>query len=357
MTELEAMQHALALAWKGWGQVHPNPMVGAVVLQDGVPVAEAYHAEFGGAHAERRAIEAAGARAREATVVVTLEPCTHRGKQPPCVEALVSAGVRRVVAATRDPNPIARGGADALRSAGIDVELGLLGDAAQRQNAAFFHRFGSNRRPWVALKLATSLDFRIADARGRSQWISGSEARAFVHELRAGFDAIAVGARTAALDDPSLTARGAVLPRIPPRRVLFAGSAALPDTLEVFRTARDVPTTVVAPSTSVEAYRERLLSAGVDCLAASTPEEALEELWSEGVSSMLVEGGAKLAGSLLARGLVDRFYWIQAPVWLGGLSTPAVSGWDIATLESAERWKVIDQRRLGADALLTLDRT
>jgi len=356
MTELEAMQHALSLAWKGWGRVHPNPMVGAVVLQDSNPVAEACHAEFGEAHAERRAIEAAGARARGATVVVTLEPCTHHGKQPPCVDALISAGVRRVVIATEDPNPIARGGADALRRAGIEVELGLLGEAAKRQNAAFFHRFGGNRRPWVALKLATSLDNRIADARGRSRWISGPEAREFVHELRAGFEAIGVGARTAALDDPALTARGSIVPRIAARRVIFAGGAALAESLQVFRTARDIPTTVIVPPASVDACRERLLGAGVDCLAASNAEEALEALWSEGVASVLIEGGGTLAGSLLAAGLVDRFYWIQAPLWLGGLGTPAVSGWHIPTLDAAERWTVIDQRRLGADSLLVLDR-
>ena len=356
MTELEAMQHALALAWKGWGRVHPNPMVGAVVLQDSLPVAEGYHAEFGGAHAERVAIESAGARAQGATVVVTLEPCTHRGKQPPCVEALIAAGVRRVVAAAGDPNPIARGGADALRQAGIEVEIGLLGDAARRQNAAFFHRFGGNRRPWVALKLATSIDFRIADAGGRSQWVSGAEARAFTHGLRAGFEAIAVGGRTAMLDDPALTARGAVPPRVPSRRVIFAGHDPVPDTLQLVRTAKDIPTTVVVPLAAADGCRERLLESGVDCLPSDTPAEALEALWGEGVVSVLVEGGGKLAGSLLAAGLVDRFYWIQAPLWLGSHGTPAVSGWDVASLDSAERWTVVDHRRLGADALLVLDR-
>jgi diaminohydroxyphosphoribosylaminopyrimidine deaminase/5-amino-6-(5-phosphoribosylamino)uracil reductase len=331
-------------------------MVGAVVLQDSLPVAEAYHAEFGGSHAERLAIESAGARARGATVVVTLEPCAHRGKQPPCVDALIAAGVRRVVAAAGDPNPIARGGADVLRQAGIDVEIGLLAAAARRQNAAFFHRFGRNQRPWVALKLATSLDFRIADAGGRSQWISGPEARAFVHDLRAGFEAIAVGGRTASLDDPSLTARGTVPPRLPSRRVIFAGHAPVPDTLQLVRSAHDVPTTVVVPLVSADACRERLMDSGVECLPAESPAEALEALWGEGVVSVLVEGGGKLAGSLLAAGLVDRFYWIQAPLWLGSRGTPAVSGWDVASLESAERWTVVDQRRLGEDALLVLDR-
>jgi diaminohydroxyphosphoribosylaminopyrimidine deaminase/5-amino-6-(5-phosphoribosylamino)uracil reductase len=356
MTELEAMQHALALAWKGWGRVHPNPMVGAVILQDSLPVAEGYHAEFGGVHAERSALAAASVQARGATVVVTLEPCMHRGKQPPCVEALIDAEVRRVVIAAADPNPIARGGAGALRSAGIDVEIGVLADAARRQNAAFFHRFSGNQRPWVALKLATSIDFRIADAEGKSKWISGPESRAFVHELRTGFEAIAVGGRTATRDDPSLTARGTVAPRAPSRRVIFAGRAPVPETLRLVRTAGEIRTTVIAPPAAADACRDRLGTAGIDCLAASSPAEGLEALWSEGVASVLVEGGGRLAGSLLAAGLVDRFYWIQAPIWLGGRGVPAVTGWDVATLDAAERWTVIDQRRLGDDALLVLDR-
>lgn len=351
------MQHALALAWKGWGRVHPNPMVGAVVLADGAPVAEGVHAEFGGPHAERAALAAAGQRARGATVVVTLEPCAHQGKQPPCVEALLEAGVRRVVAAARDPNPEARGGALALRRAGVEVELGLLEAEARRQNAAFFHRFSGEHRPWVALKLATSIDFRIADASGRSRWISGEAAREFVQHLRAGFDAIAVGARTAETDDPSLTVRGAVVPRAAPRRIVFAGTAPLPETLEVFRTARDVATTVVAaPGPESAASSARLAALGVEQLQAETLPGALAALHDAGVQSLLVEGGGRLAGALLAEGLVDRFYWVQAPLWLGSRGTPAVSGWDVATLDAAERWTTVERRALGDDTLLVLDR-
>ncbi len=351
------MQHALTLAWKGWGRVHPNPMVGAVVLDGDVPVTEGYHAEFGGPHAERVALDAAGPAARGATVIVTLEPCAHQGKQPPCVEALIRAGVRRVVAAVPDPNPDAAGGAQALRGAGIEVELGLLEAEARRQNAAFFHRHSGADRPWVALKLATSIDFRIADASGRSRWISSEAARVFVHELRAGFDAIAVGARTAEVDDPSLTVRGAIAPRVPPRRVVFGGSAPLPETLEVFRNAREVGTTVVtAPGPEAGARAARLAARGVDHLEADTLSEALAALRSQGVGSVLVEGGGRLSGALLAEGLVDRFYWIQAPVWLGSRGAPAVSGWDVATLDLAERWIAVERRALGEDTLLVLDR-
>src|SRR6187551_2595046 len=240
------MQHALDLAWRGWGRVHPNPLVGAVVLDGGEAVGEGWHAEYGAQHAEPIALAAAGARARGATLVVTLEPCAHQGQQPPCVDAILRAGIRRVVAALPDPNPVAAGGAARLREAGIPVELGPERDAAEAQNAAFLHSLSNPERPFVALKLATSLDGRIADFEGRSRWISGSEARGYVHWLRAGFDAIGVGGRTARADDPSLTVRGAVTPRVPPGRVIFDAAADLPGSLGLVRSASEVPTFVVA---------------------------------------------------------------------------------------------------------------
>jgi diaminohydroxyphosphoribosylaminopyrimidine deaminase/5-amino-6-(5-phosphoribosylamino)uracil reductase len=216
MNEREAMARALDLAWRGWGRVQPNPLVGAVVLSNGELVAEGWHPEFGDRHAEAVALAGAGERARGATMVVTLEPCAHQGKQPPCTEAIIRSGIRRVVAAMSDPNPLAAGGSERLREAGVEVEVGPLGDAAAAQNAIFLHSIEDTHRPYVALKLATTLDGRIADGFGRSRWISGNEARDYVQWLRAGFDAIAVGGRTARLDDPSLTVRGSVQPRVPP---------------------------------------------------------------------------------------------------------------------------------------------
>src|SRR6266513_3544340 len=225
--EPDAMGRALELAWRGWGRVSPNPIVGAVVLRGNDIVAEGWHAEFGGPHAELNALHAAGDKARGATLVVTLEPCAHHGKTPPCTDAIRAAGVRRVVAAVRDPDVEARGGVEVLKRAGIETQIGLLAAEAAAQNAPFLFTRQQTDRPFVALKLATSIDGRIADAGGRSQWISGPEARDHVHWLRAGFDAIAVGGTTALMDNPQLTARG-LTPRKPPVRIVFDRRARLP---------------------------------------------------------------------------------------------------------------------------------
>ena len=351
------MARALELAWRGWGRVHPNPLVGAVVLAaDGRPVAEGWHAEYGGPHAEAAALAAAGGDARGATVVCTLEPCDHQGKQPPCTGALLAAGVRRVVAALPDPDPAAAGGGAHLRAAGVDVQLGLAGDQAAAQNAAFLHRHHDPSRPFIALKLATTIDGRIADANGHSRWLSGEPAREFVHWLRAGFDAVGVGGVTARSDDPMLTVRGPVEPRIPPRRVVFAADGDVPATLRLVRTARDLPTVAVV-SPAVPLHRlAHLEKAGVALVAAATPVAALGELRAMGIGSLLIEGGGRLAGALLASGLVDRYYWIQTPLWLGVGAIPAVAGLPTTALAEAQRWRVTDRRALGEDTLLVLDR-
>src|SRR5947208_6455427 len=205
--ERAAMERALDLARRGWGRVAPNPMVGAVILTGDSAVAEGYHAEYGGPHAEVVALEAAGERARGATLVLNLEPCAHHGKTPPCTDAILAAGVARVVAAIPDPDPQARGGAAVLRGRGVSVSIGLLAEAGAALNAPFLFAREQAERPFVALKLATSIDGRIADAAGSSRWVSGEAAREHVHWLRAGFDAIAVGGTTALRDDPQLTVR------------------------------------------------------------------------------------------------------------------------------------------------------
>ena len=356
MNEREGMARALDLAWRGWGRVQPNPLVGAVVLRDGELVGEGWHPEFGDRHAETVALAGAGERARGATIVVTLEPCAHQGKQPPCTEAIIRSGIRRVVAAIADPNPVAGGGSERLREAGIEVEVGPLSDVAAAQNAIFLHSFSSAARPYVALKLATTLNGRIADGFGRSRWISGIQGREYVQWLRAGFDAIAVGGRTARLDDPSLTARGSVQPRVIPKRVVFDSAADLGPQLTLVRTAKEIPTVVVVSPAAELARVKRLEGAGVTVLRSATLRDALQCLREMGIGSLLVEGGGQLAGALLTAGLVDRYYWLQAPVWLGDDAVPAISGLPARALDQAERWRVIERRALGEDTLLVIDR-
>ena len=218
------MRRALALAEGGWGQTAPNPMVGAVVVRDGTVVAEGWHEKFGEAHAEANALTRAGAAAKGATMYVTLEPCNHSGKTPPCADALVAAKIGRVVIATRDPGTNSGGGAEKLRAAGIEVEFGLLEAESRELNAPFFHSFLSDR-PWVTLKLALSIDGAIADSERGRAWLTNDQSQAEVHRIRAGVDAIAVGATTFATDHPRLTVRGPIQPRVAPARVVFDSDA------------------------------------------------------------------------------------------------------------------------------------
>ncbi len=356
MNDFEGMGRALELAWRGWGRVAPNPLVGAVLLQDGTNVGEGWHAEYGGPHAETVALAAAGERARGATLLVTLEPCAHTGKQPPCTEAIIAAGVRRVLAATVDPNPEASGGAAHLRAAGIEVDVGLRAEEAAAQSASFFHAYKGVARPFVALKLATTLDGRIADQSGRSRWISGAMARDYVHWLRAGFDAIGVGGHTARTDDASLTVRGEVQPRRAPQRVVFDRLGDLPADSALVRTASQIPTILVTTPLAPTARLVPLEAAGVIVQRPPTLAAGLQTLRMLGIGSLLVEGGGRLAGQLLAQGLVDRYYWIQSPLWLGETGVPAISGVPGNTLVEAERWHVVERRSLGEDTLLVVDR-
>ena len=344
------MRRALALAERGWGQTAPNPMVGAVVVRDGVVVGEGWHTRFGAAHAEVDALRAAGALAPGATLYVTLEPCNHHGKTPPCVDAIIEAGISRVVAAVRDPHHVASGGAERLRRNGIDVELGMEHDAAHELNAPFFHSVGSTRS-FVQLKLAMSIDAAIADHTRTQRWLTGREARREVHRMRAGADGIAVGIGTALADDPHLTVRDfEPAPRIPPARIVFDTSARLPLTSNLVRTARDARTVVVcwSPDPLHAAALER---AGVTLLHAQTLAEALVALRQMDIRSLLVEGGAALGGSLMQDALVDRLIIFRAPIVLGAGALPAFTGSMQASVSDAARWRVVSSRALGEDEL------
>ena len=339
------MRRALALARRGWGLTAPNPMVGAVVVHDGQVVGEGYHARYGEPHAEVMALAAAGERARGATLFVTLEPCNHQGKTPPCVDAVIAAGITRVVAAVADPNPVAAGGAARLRAAGITVEFGSERDAAVELNAAFFHAATSPKRPWVTLKLAVSVDNAIANASREPRWLTGDAARHYVHRLRAVNDAIAVGVGTALADDPALTVRHGRRPRQAPLRVVFDRKARLPETSQLVKTTRRIPTVVVAESPDVE-RRATLERRGVEVLVAQGLEAGLEALWNKGVRSLFVEGGAELSQALLAAGLVDRLIIFQAPVLLGPGALQAFTG-----PPPAERFRVVERREFGDDLM------
>lgn len=343
------MRRALTLAKKGWGQTAPNPMVGAVVVRDDVVVGEGYHARYGAPHAEVEALRAAGDRARGATVYVSLEPCNHFGKTPPCVDALIAAGVSRVVAATRDPSPDAGGGAERLRGAGIDVTFDVAAAAARELNAPFFHAFGSDR-PWVTLKLALSIDGAIADASRSPAWLTGKKARREVHHLRAGSDAVGVGLGTVRADNPELTVRDVPPPRVAPARVVFTRRGQLPLTSVLARTATETPTIVIAESVDL-AYARRLMTLGVEVLAATSLEEAMRALRQRSIRSLLVEGGAGITGALLGANLVDRLIIFQAPVLLGAGSLPGFENAPPSAASGARRYPVVRRLELDDDLM------
>src|SRR5690349_9849091 len=299
------MRRALALAQQGWGQTAPNPMVGAVVVRDGVVVGEGYHARYGEAHAEALALKAAGEKSRGATMYVTLEPCNHFGKQPPCTEAILQARIKRVVIATADPTALAGGGARHLADYGVEIKFGVEEVAALELNAPFFFAAKERKRPWVTLKLALSRNGKMNDPSGERRWISNEQSRAEVQRIRANVDAIAVGIGTVRADDPHLTARGTIRPRVPPMRVIFDHHGETPLDSNLVNSARDTPTVVFAhrpPVTRLAA----LHNAGVDVFEAENLRQALEALRGFGVEHLLVEGGARVASEFLREKLVDR---------------------------------------------------
>src|SRR5262245_30705334 len=319
------MLRALDLARRGMGCVEPNPMVGCVIVQGEEVVGEGWHQQFGGPHAEVHALAAAGERAKGATMYVTLEPCCHQGKTAPCCDAVIAAGLQRIVVAMRDPFPqVAGGGLKRLATAGIDVELGLHEAEAQSLNAPYLKRLATNQ-PWIIAKWAMTLDGKIATRAGHSKWITGAAARQVGHHLRGRVDAIIVGRKTAQLDDPLLTARpeGGSPPRLAVRIVLDS-MATLPNFSQIVRTAPKYPTIIVTGPDAPEKELRRLNAAGCEVLAFAPPShyerlvQLLEELGRRRMTNILIEGGASLLGSLFDAKLIDEAHVFVAPKLFGG---------------------------------------
>ncbi len=351
------MQRALELAARGRGSVEPNPMVGCVVVRGAEIIGEGWHRRFGGAHAEVEALAIAGARAEGATMVVTLEPCCHQGKTPPCTRAIIEARLRRVVVAQRDPfAEVAGRGIAEMESAGIEVEVGLLEAEARRLNAPYLKLLGTGR-PWVLAKWAMTLDGKIATRTGSSRWISGDESRKVVHALRGRVDAILVGRGTQARDDPLLTAR-------PPGprtavRVVVDSRASLASASRLVRTAGEAPVLVAAGPEATDADRRRLAEAGCEVLVFEAESRAarldalLAELGRRRMTNVLVEGGSQLLGSLLDADAIDEVHAFIAPKLVGGASAPSpVAGQGIAQIAQALPLDAPELEQLGPDLYL-----
>jgi diaminohydroxyphosphoribosylaminopyrimidine deaminase/5-amino-6-(5-phosphoribosylamino)uracil reductase len=349
------MRRALQLAELGRGRTSPNPLVGAVVLDAaGALVGEGYHERAGEPHAEVGALAQAGDRARGGTLVVTLEPCCHHGRTPPCSEAVIAAGIARVVLALRDPNPrVDGGGIKRLRAAGIEVIEGVLTAEARILNTPFLHRLATGR-PLGILKWAMSLDGRTALPNGASQWISGPAARAWVHRLRAQCDAVIVGGGTVRHDDPLLTSRGRRSPE--PLRVVLSRSLDLPAEARLWHTGV-APTLVAHDNNAPSQAMVRLDGAGVERLAMTdcTPRALLEELARRGCNKVLWECGPELAAAALRQGCVQELAAVIAPKLLGGTpARTALGDLQLATLSQAPFWATAERRSLGADLLWQL---
>lgn len=354
------MRAALALARRNLGATWPNPSVGCVIVRDGRVVGRGTTQPGGRPHAETEALARAGEAARGAAAYVSLEPCSHHGRTAPCAEALIAAGVARVVAAVEDPDPrIAGAGIARLRDVGVAVETGLCADEAAELNAGFFCRI-QRGRPLVTLKLATSLDGRIATATGQSRWITGAAARERAHLLRATHDAVLVGTGTALADDPQLTCRLPGLEHRSPVRIVLDRTLRLPHTLRLFAEARASPSWLVTSAAADPAQRDVLEKLGVTVIAIA-PDAAggldlaavLRALGDRGLTRLLVEGGGSIAAAMLRAGLVDRLVWLHAPLLIGGDGVPAVGALGLDALGRAPRFERMSVETVGGDLLET----
>ncbi|MCW3473959.1 bifunctional diaminohydroxyphosphoribosylaminopyrimidine deaminase/5-amino-6-(5-phosphoribosylamino)uracil reductase RibD [Limobrevibacterium gyesilva] len=362
MSDQAHMRAALALARRGLGNAWPNPSVGCVIVRDGRVVGRAVTAPGGRPHAEPLALAMAGAAARGATAYVTLEPCCHHGRTPPCTDALIAAGVARVVIASRDVDPRVNGaGAARLRAAGIVVEEGVLADEADDVNAGFFASVRRGR-PLVTLKLASTLDGRIATRTGESKWITGEAGRRAAHALRGRHDAVMVGVGTVLTDDPDLTCRIPGYKSVPTVRVVADSHLRTKLTARLVVDARKAPTWIVARNGADPLRRRALAELGVTLVDVPGSESgvdlkrALEALAQRGITRLLVEGGGQMAASLLRADLVDRIAWFHAPAVMGGDGWPSAQAFGISRLADMPRFVRHAAGPVGVDWLTELRR-
>jgi diaminohydroxyphosphoribosylaminopyrimidine deaminase/5-amino-6-(5-phosphoribosylamino)uracil reductase len=363
------MALALAEAELGRGRTHPNPIVGALVVSGGKIIARGHHEKAGGPHAEIVALRDAGTRARGAELYVTLEPCDHYGRTPPCTQPILASGIRRVVIGSVDPNPLVHGrGIRRLRSGGLHVEVGVLRDACDAANEMWF-KFITRKLPWVALKVAVTLDGKLAASSGDSRWVTGRTARLLGHVLRDELDAVLVGVGTALRDDPRLTVRlpaggasraGAARRSRDPVRVVVDSTARLPPTARILRQRSTAPTLVActlrAPANRVRALQRagaEIVRCRSDASGHVDLKDLLRRLAGRGLTSVLVEGGASIHGGFLARALWDELYLFVAPKVAGrsGVSWAGFEG--PSTMAKAVQLRLLDHRRLGDDLLVT----
>lgn len=354
------MKEALRLAEKGWGQTSPNPMVGAVIVAGDMIVGKGYHERVGGPHAEAIALREAGKKAAGATLYVTLEPCNHFGRTPPCTVAVVGSGISRVVVGMADPNPhVDGGGAAYLRDLGIPVEVGVLEQECRLLNQAFI-KHSLTGLPLVTLKVAATLDGRIAARTGDSRWISNERSRRFVHRLRCGSDAILVGIETALADDPQLTARIPLKPPCrQPVRIVLDSRLRLNMTSQLARTAREVPVWVVCCDAASRQKEEELTACGVEVLRLPVEKgrlllpALLRECGKRDLTSLLVEGGSRVLGDFLDHRLADEFFFFYAPKILGDpKAVPMLQGWPRKSVADALPVYDLRVKQLGGDVML-----
>ncbi|MCP5075020.1 MAG: bifunctional diaminohydroxyphosphoribosylaminopyrimidine deaminase/5-amino-6-(5-phosphoribosylamino)uracil reductase RibD [Rhodobacteraceae bacterium] len=352
------MRLALSLARRGLGQVWPNPAVGCVIVRDGRVVGRGWTQPGGRPHAETEALAQAGAKAKGSTAYVTLEPCAHTGKTAPCAAALIGAGVARVVSALQDPDPRVQGGGHAmLKNAGLSLTTDVLAEAAAEINLGFLNRV-TQSRPMVTLKLASSLDGRIATVSGDSRWITGPDARRMVHLMRATHDAVMVGSGTTLADDPDLTVRGLGMAERSPVRVVIDSTLKTPVKSRLGDTARQTPVWFCHGPVAPEAAKATWLDAGAELLACRLgPDgkvdmtDALEQLAAAGLTRMLCEGGGQLAASLIRAQLVDRLVTFSAGVVIGSDGLASLAGLDLHKLCDAPRFALCRQTRTGTDVM------